>query len=100
MTTVPSPTAVLHLVVGYDGSPPASRALDAAALLMQGRTGRIDVVYVAHTPVVADRPSIRSTWNAASTRSNRSCAPRPPGSCPAAGRPGRSIDARATPLTS
>jgi nucleotide-binding universal stress UspA family protein len=38
----------LHLVVGYDGSPPASRALDGAARLLQGRTGRIDVVYVAH----------------------------------------------------
>ena len=56
MTTAPSPTAFLHLLVGYDGSPPASRALDAAALLLQGRTGRIDVVYVAHTPVVADAP--------------------------------------------
>ena len=56
MTTVPSPTAFLNLLVGYDGSPPASRALDAAALLLQGRTGRIDVVYVAHTPVVADAP--------------------------------------------
>ena len=40
----------LYLVVGYDGSPPASRALDAAVSLLQGRTGRIDVVYVAHLP--------------------------------------------------
>jgi len=37
----------LHLVVGYDGSPPASRALDGAVRLLQGRIGRIDVVYVA-----------------------------------------------------
>jgi nucleotide-binding universal stress UspA family protein len=35
-------------VVGYDGSPPASRALDGAARLLHGRIGRIDVVYVAH----------------------------------------------------
>src|SRR5262249_3392151 len=38
----------LHIVVGYDGSPPASRALDAAVSLLQGRIGRIDVVWVAH----------------------------------------------------
>jgi nucleotide-binding universal stress UspA family protein len=49
MTTAePSTTAFLHLVVGYDGSPPASRALDAAVRLLQGRTGSIEVVYVAH----------------------------------------------------
>jgi nucleotide-binding universal stress UspA family protein len=42
------PTGFLHLVVGYDGSPPASRALDAAARLLQGREGRIVVVYVGH----------------------------------------------------
>ncbi len=47
--TIPmSPTAALRLVVGYDGSPPASRALDAAMSLLRGRTGHIDVVYVAH----------------------------------------------------
>jgi nucleotide-binding universal stress UspA family protein len=48
MTTATPPTGFLHLVVGYDGSPPASRALDAAARLLQGRTGHIDVVYVAY----------------------------------------------------
>ncbi len=48
MTTVPPPTGFLHLAVGYDGSPPASRALDAAVRLLQGRTGRIEVMYVAH----------------------------------------------------
>ena len=42
------PAGFLHIVVGYDGSPPASRALDAAVRLLQGRTGRIDVVWVAH----------------------------------------------------
>jgi nucleotide-binding universal stress UspA family protein len=43
----------LRLVVGFDGSPPASRALDAAVRLLQGRTGRIEVVYVAHVPSMA-----------------------------------------------
>jgi nucleotide-binding universal stress UspA family protein len=50
-TTAPAPD--LHLVVGYDGSPPSSRALDGAVRLLQGRTGRIDVVYVAHLPSMA-----------------------------------------------
>jgi nucleotide-binding universal stress UspA family protein len=48
MTTAPPPTEFAHLVVGYDGSPPATRALDAAVRLLQGRPGRIEVVYVAH----------------------------------------------------
>jgi len=48
MTTAAPPTGFLHLVVGYDGSPPASRALDGAVRLLQGRAGRIEVVYVAH----------------------------------------------------
>jgi nucleotide-binding universal stress UspA family protein len=46
-TSVPPP-GDLCLVVGYDGSAPANRALDAAARLLRGRTGRIDVVYIAH----------------------------------------------------
>jgi nucleotide-binding universal stress UspA family protein len=53
MTTAMPPARFLHLVVGYDGSPPASRALDAAVRLLQDRTGRIDVVYVAHLPSLA-----------------------------------------------
>ena len=48
MTTAMPPARFLHLAVGYDGSPPASRALDAAVRLLQGRIGRIDVVYVTH----------------------------------------------------
>ena len=51
-TATPSATD-LRLVVGYDGSPPASRALEAATNLLQGRTGRIQVVYVAHMPSMA-----------------------------------------------
>jgi nucleotide-binding universal stress UspA family protein len=53
VTTTTPPTAPVHLVVGYDGSPPASRALDAAVRLLQGRTGRIHVVYVAHVSSLA-----------------------------------------------
>jgi nucleotide-binding universal stress UspA family protein len=48
MTTDTPPAGFLHLVVGYDGSAPASRALDAAVRLLQGRTGRLELVYVAH----------------------------------------------------
>jgi nucleotide-binding universal stress UspA family protein len=48
MTTAMPPARFQHPVVGYDGSPPASRALDAAAQQLQGRPGRVDVVYVAH----------------------------------------------------
>ena len=51
ITTPPSP--YLRLVVGYDGSPPAARALDAAVNLLQGRDGKIEVVYVAHMPSMA-----------------------------------------------
>lgn len=53
MTTATPPTGFLHLVVGYDGSPPATRALDAAVRLLEGRTGRIEVLYVAHLSSVA-----------------------------------------------
>jgi nucleotide-binding universal stress UspA family protein len=39
----------LHLIVGFDGSPPAVRALDTAARLLAVRPpGRITVVWVAH----------------------------------------------------
>jgi nucleotide-binding universal stress UspA family protein len=53
MTTTMPPTGFLHLVAGYDGSPPASRALDGAVRLLQGRIGRINVVYVAHLSSLA-----------------------------------------------
>ena len=53
VTTATPPAEPLHLIVGYDGSPPASRALNAAVNLLQGRTGRIDVVYVAHLSSLA-----------------------------------------------
>jgi nucleotide-binding universal stress UspA family protein len=53
VSTITPPATDLRLVVGYDGSPPATRALDAAVNLLRGRTGRIDVVYVAHMPSMA-----------------------------------------------
>jgi nucleotide-binding universal stress UspA family protein len=42
----------VHLVVGYDGSDPANRALDAAVRLLRGRQGGIDAIYVANLPGV------------------------------------------------
>ena len=53
MTTATPPATDLLLVVGYDGSPPATRALDAAVRLLQGRSGRIEVVYVGHISSMA-----------------------------------------------
>ena len=50
-----SPVRELDLVVGFDGSPPALRALDTAARLLAVRPpGRITVVWVAHL----DRKSV------------------------------------------
>src|SRR5580658_8634148 len=40
----------LVVVVGYDGTEPAQRALEGAADLLRDRPGRIEVVYVAHLP--------------------------------------------------
>jgi hypothetical protein len=43
-------TTQLVLVVGYDGSEPAQRALVGAAEMLRDRAGRMEVVYVAHMP--------------------------------------------------
>ena len=48
MSPETSPVPQAHLVVGYDDSPPAQRALDAAVRLLSVRPGRITVVWVAH----------------------------------------------------
>jgi nucleotide-binding universal stress UspA family protein len=48
MSAETSPVPEAHLVVGFDDSPPAQRALDAAARLLSVRPGRITVVWVAH----------------------------------------------------
>lgn len=52
MNATSPPAANLYLVVGYDGSPPAIRALDAAVRLLHDRPGSIEVVYVAHLPSI------------------------------------------------
>jgi nucleotide-binding universal stress UspA family protein len=63
VTTAATPEGFLHIVVGYDGSPPATRALDAAVRLLAGRTGSIDVVWVAHlsTTVMMSAGAIAET---------------------------------------
>ena len=49
MTAETPPARELHLVVGFDGSPPAMRALDTAVRLLTARPpARITVAWVAH----------------------------------------------------
>jgi nucleotide-binding universal stress UspA family protein len=49
MSAETSPIHELHLIVGFDGSPAATRALDTSARLLAVRPpGRITVVWVAH----------------------------------------------------
>jgi len=52
MNTAAPSNGNLYLIVGYDGSDPAVRALDSAAALLRGRGGSIEVVYVPHMPAV------------------------------------------------
>ena len=52
MNAAAPPNGNLYIVVGYDGSPPAIRALDGAVRLLSGRSGSIEVVYVAHLPSI------------------------------------------------
>jgi nucleotide-binding universal stress UspA family protein len=44
----------LVVVVGFDGSGPAQRALDRAANLLRLRAGQLEVVFVAHMPAGAE----------------------------------------------
>ncbi|HSZ38555.1 MAG TPA: universal stress protein [Trebonia sp.] len=62
LTTIPyqtagtragSPDRMVYAVVGFDGSASSLRALDAAAWLLNDRPGGMEIVYVAHVPVVA-----------------------------------------------
>jgi nucleotide-binding universal stress UspA family protein len=48
MSPETSPVPLAHLIVGFDDSPPAQRALDAAIRLLEVRPGRITVLWVAH----------------------------------------------------
>jgi nucleotide-binding universal stress UspA family protein len=47
-TLTGSPDTQVYAVVGFDGSSPALRALDAAARLLNDRPGGMEIVYVAH----------------------------------------------------
>jgi nucleotide-binding universal stress UspA family protein len=44
----------LVVVVGFDGSQPARRALDRAANLLRLREGQLEVVFIAHLPAGAE----------------------------------------------
>jgi nucleotide-binding universal stress UspA family protein len=46
------PDAPVYAVVGFDGSAPARRALDAASRLVNDRPGGMEIVYVAHLPAL------------------------------------------------
>jgi nucleotide-binding universal stress UspA family protein len=101
MTTTTPAAGFLHLVVGYDGSPPASRALDGAARLLQGRTGRIDVVYVAHLSSLAMlSPGAIAEIEKDFNEIEQELRAQAPGSCAPAGQPGSSSGARASSPTS
>lgn len=47
------PSGPLFVIVGFDGTEPAERALDSATQLLRNRDGAMEVVYVAHTPTGA-----------------------------------------------
>jgi hypothetical protein len=88
------PGGFLHIVVGYDGSPPAGRALDAAVTL-RGRPGCIDVVWVAHlSSTVRLSPGAIVEMEAAFDELEPELRPRRQGSCAAAGRTGSLSGAR------
>jgi hypothetical protein len=46
------PDTQVYAVVGFDGSAPARRALDAASRLLNDRPGGMEIVYVAHLPAL------------------------------------------------
>jgi hypothetical protein len=96
MNATAPPAGNLYLVVGYDGSPPAIRGLDAAVRLLYGRAGSIEVVYVAHLPSV----DMLSADAVAEIEANfddiaRELTLRPASSCAAARSAGGSSGARA-----
>jgi nucleotide-binding universal stress UspA family protein len=48
----------LYAVVGFDGSSSSLRALDAAVRLLNDRPGGMEIVYVAHVPVMVSADPI------------------------------------------
>jgi nucleotide-binding universal stress UspA family protein len=53
----------LIVVVGFDGTPPATRALESAAEILRDRSGRLEAVFVAHMPstVAFSAPGVVAT---------------------------------------
>jgi nucleotide-binding universal stress UspA family protein len=49
-TTAHETKSTSVLVVGYDGTEPAQRALRSATEMLRDRPGRLEVVFVAHVP--------------------------------------------------
>lgn len=45
----PRPPAAIDLVLGYDGSDPATRALEWAMRILAGRAGTLRIVHVTHS---------------------------------------------------
>ena len=96
MNATAPPAGNLHLVVGYDGSSPAIRALDAAIRLLHGRTGSIEVVYVAHLPSIDSlSPGAVAEMEANFDDIARELHTRPASSCATARNAGGSSGARA-----
>ena len=90
--TETSPPMRLHVVVGYDGTPPASRALDAAIRLLRGREGSIEVSYVARVPgldMLSADAIVEARAGFDEIEKDR-CAARPPRDSTAVGSPGSS----------
>jgi nucleotide-binding universal stress UspA family protein len=84
-----------RIVVGYDGSPSASRALDAAVRSLKGRAGCIDVVWVAHlSRTVRLSADAIVEMEAAFDELEPELRARRPDSCAAAERTGSSSGAR------
>ena len=97
MNATAPPAANLYLVVGYDGSPPATRALDAAIRLLYGRAGTIEVLYVAHLASIDSlSPGAVAEMEVSFDDVARSCTPRPASSCATARSAGGSSGERAS----
>lgn len=47
------PGTPVVVLVGFDGSGPARRALESATRLLEGRGGWLEIVYVAHVPAAS-----------------------------------------------
>src|ERR1700690_1515798 len=57
-TRIGPPGTQVYAVVGFDGSASARRALDAAVRLLNDRPGGMEIVYVAHVPVMVSADPI------------------------------------------